>query len=458
MAASTEVSRFENKIKLSLLQAEKRLVELEVAVAELKQSTENLKNIDPSAFETLKELPEIQKRLGDLEDLIAVDNLGVEEFKKTLEDIKEKVSEQSQKTSPELEAKIIEVEEKTRKVAEIDNLKEEIKSLDEVFRGLNEEVAKVKAETESKTSPSVNFDFLLTKVENLRKLVDDVNSTKAALEIRLDGLERSVSFLQTRRNFNPSDELIRAVQNYKNDFQGIMGRMEALESALNNISTNILTLESKVGKFEGFEKASALGKELEMKLDEFKQIEDEVRRVSGNVEFVYKNVDARLEKIKNIEIKFPEIYDSVKRISQETEKNRIELLARPKKEDVESIIANAESRMRLRQTSPPDISGKIELLQRKVDEEKIMLQDRVRREEILKLLDDVNRRMDELERKSAEAKQSQNIQTILKKEFEPIIAAVSTQISTLLDRLVTLETKVSMLENTQSRIQPIILE
>lgn len=459
MAIDREISRLENKVKMSLLQAEKRLVELEVAVTELKESYAKLKDIDPASLESLKELPEIKAKFDDLEDLIVVENLGVVELKKMMDEIKTKVSEpvEVSKVSAELEARIAPLEEIKTRIFEIDNLKNEIKNLDEVFRGLNEEVAKVKSKVETK--PAVDFEFLLTKFNNLKKLVDDLNSRKAAMEVRLDGLERSITFLQTKRTFTPSEDLVRTVENYKSDLANLIGRIEAVEAALRNVSENILTMESKVGKYEGFERATALSKELERKLDEFKHIEDEVKRISGNMQAIYEGVDVRLDRLKNIETKFPEVNESIKRLTKEIDKNRIEILAKAKKEDIEEAAKNLEERLRSKQAPAPDVSAKIEMFERKLDENRIMLQDRVRKEEILNLLSKTNQRLDELERKIAQRTlpETRDVHTVLQEEIGPVLSAISTQISTLLDRLVALETRMGALERYFGP-QPLILE
>lgn len=466
MPVDTDISRIENKVKMSLLQAEKRLVELEMAVTELKDFREKMKNVDLSGLETLKELPEMKQRFDDLEDLIMAENLGIREMKQMLDEIKTKIPfvEQASESQKQLEGKMSAIGDIQQKISELETLKNEIKNLDDVFRGLSEELVKIKTETTSK--PAADFQFLLTKVDGLKKFVDDLNSQKTAVNVRLDGMERSLSLLQTKRTFSPSDDLIKSVENYKNDFANITGRIESMESAARSISENILSLESKVGKFEGFERASAIGKELEMKLGEFKNTEDEIRNLSDSIKSVYANVDLRIDRMKGVEAKFPEIVESVKRLTKEIDRNRIEAIGKATKEDVEKMIQNMENRLGSVQKLPPDVTAKMEMLQRKIDENKIMLSERPRKDEVFELfknqsgmerIADIERRLMRMERGETET----GARTSLRDQLSEPLSAISTQIQTLLDRLVFLESRIGSLERIvqqESAVHPMILE
>jgi CII-binding regulator of phage lambda lysogenization HflD len=75
----------EDKYKLSLLSIEKRFVELEVAIGELQQKVQALQTPQSS---------ELEERVGDLEDVIFVEQAGIEELKGMLEANQEKKPEE----------------------------------------------------------------------------------------------------------------------------------------------------------------------------------------------------------------------------------------------------------------------------------------------------------------------------------------------------------------------------
>ncbi len=70
MANTDDLTRIENKFKLSLLQTEKRLVNLEVAIAELE---EKLKKVDLEGIQNLKQkVEDLEELKTSKKDLVAI--------------------------------------------------------------------------------------------------------------------------------------------------------------------------------------------------------------------------------------------------------------------------------------------------------------------------------------------------------------------------------------------------
>ncbi len=473
MQKDTEFSHLENKVKLSLLQAEKRLVDLEVSAAEIKELKDRLSEID---FEALKgaNIGELKQRLDDLEDVIMVENLGVEELKKMMEDVRDKLQQPSPTAtvSPEMETKVASIDELHSKMSALEEVHGKMSAPEELklqISTLTSEIDALKSQLSSGVpaksgEPTIDMQVVTTKVENLRSLVDNLLARRNEMQMKLDGLEKSMILLQSGGVTGVTESVTRDIENNKRDLVILNSRLDSLERVAKDLSENALKIDSSVKKFESFERASALSKELESRLEEFKFIEGEIRRLSGRIEMVYDNIDKRLDKVKNVEKKFPEVLDAIAELEKDIDKNRLDVLERAKKDDLEEIRRKFELKILDIDKRVPDTSSTIASLARKVDENRIMVLDRPKKDEVLSMIGKVSkgselgRIKEELRAESEELVQNLRME---KADLETSLTGLSTQISELLNRLVMLESRIGSLERMvrdTRAIQPIILE
>jgi hypothetical protein len=294
LAEPDDITRIENKIKLSLLKAEKRLVNLEVDLSELK---EKLKSID------LDEVQNLKQKVEDIEDLIMVENAGVVELKKMMEDIGTKL-EKAPSTQPvpdfnalsnkvntikgsvdELTKKKLDLE---MKIAEIEKKFEIMKSEEgePVSEYFLEEFKKNKGkivEIENKISSLENS---IKKFENLEKvslgkeIEDNVRKIKFVEEMAKELSERVGSI------YNKIDKRLEKVKNVDKDFYEIKRSISNLKGEIDRNRKEIL----KGWKREDFEKISSRIDEIEVKAqgllgkgkEEFQKLmEEKIKEVAG---------------------------------------------------------------------------------------------------------------------------------------------------------------------------------
>lgn len=199
-------------------------------------------------------------------------------------------------------------------------------------------------------------------------------------------------------------------------------RIGATENVSKAISDNLVEIKSSMQKFESFENASSLVKDLQNKMDEFKFIESEVKRISNRVEGFYTNLDQKLDKIREFERQFPQV-----------------------KQDLEQLRDD---------------------LSKKLDENKVLILDKASKDETSEIRD----RLGQAEAKISDArlkdieesvgKLREEIKDGVSEAKEPI-SVMNIEMSDFMSRIVALETRLGNLENMMrsiGKVQPIVLE
>lgn len=199
-------------------------------------------------------------------------------------------------------------------------------------------------------------------------------------------------------------------------------RMGAAENVSKTMSDELAGIKSSMQKFESFENASSLVKDLQNKMDEFKFIESEVKRISNRVEGFYTNLDQKLDKIREFERQFPQVKQDLKQLRDD--------------------------------------------LSKKLDENKVLILDKASKDETSEIRD----RLGQAEAKISDArlkdieesvgKLREEIKDGVSEAKEPI-SVMSIEMSDFMARIVTLETRLGNLENMMQgigKVQPIILE
>jgi chromosome segregation ATPase len=410
MPEKPSFDELEKKFKLSLLQIEKRLLDLEVAIGEIK---EKLDGFD------LSEISDIKERLEDVEDLATLENVGILEFKKMIEEIKERLKDiKNINTSIiSLQKKIAELETSQKIVMETSDTKKvvnRIKELQNEIIGLRSLVGKLEktlyekiGEIEGKTR-GVDFDYLASKIESIKNDLDYLNKKKVEMDLKLAEYESKFDLLEENLKKSLSDTLLNEIKGLKKDLIMQNGRVDAVESVTRNISTEINRIETELKKFKSLESLTNLSKDVEEKIETIRFLENEIRRISSKVETIYDNISNEIGKIKNFEVKLTLSDEAIKKLQDELDKTKLFVLERAKKTDVGELI------------------GKINELRREIDE--------LRKE----------------------------VKTMPKKEITHIPSHVDREeLSEILNRMVFLESRISAIEKAleeSSKVKPIVLE
>jgi hypothetical protein len=257
-----------------LLNLEKRIVDAELTVAQL---NDKLKSLDLSMVSDLKQKEE------DLEDLVLVNNAGINELKKMLEspaqpvaavpdELKNKVEQLSNEVETLKQAKPEEPAEDVRKY--IDDKLAEVESRMPQSSELNvdytrNELSLIKtrlAALEKSMSEPKLSDPILNELQSIREDLLTVKSKVASTEkytqdtrMDLDKLRPSVARLENIANFNPTIEQAEA------KIEQMMGLIAKVDETIAKISAADFVskgqLTDAVGKMN--EKLNEIGKRLE---------------------------------------------------------------------------------------------------------------------------------------------------------------------------------------------------
>ncbi len=401
---------------VNMLQAEKRLVDLELGIAELRQNLERFKDIDSTALSGLAQLPDLRQRVEDLEDLVMVESAGIEELKDIMEAVRDRMQGEAQQqgsqvdaaTTGQVQANIGAIEQMR---AQMENLSREVAMMKELA-----------ASPASVGNQSSNVQLFSTKLDTLKTTLDELIKRKVEVDIKIERLDKTVAGLQTKAVESAPEGLKKQLDTLNRNFSVVDSRMDAIESVSKSITEELTKVRSATQKFESFERASNLAKELQSRMEEFKFIENEVKRVSNRVEGFYENLNERLDKIREFEKIVPEMKGALDKMRDEVMKrfdeDKISILDRATKDDASAI------RDRLAQVESKVSGARFDDLQK-----------------------DIEALKEEVKNSAMDAKQP--------------LSVINIEISDMMSRMIALETRLSGLERvmqTAGRAHPIVLE
>lgn len=211
----------EDKFKLSLLSIEKRFVELEGAFGDLSQKVQNIK---------LPDTQDLEQRISDLEDLIYVEEAGIEELKGILEEKGETpaTSEEVQKIIEPIVEKV-----KSEMNAELDKIKNaepvDVGHIEE----LNKRIDDIKSDFEKRLEDLGKTQLPNADNEKINELRDELNKTKAELEAQL-------SEIFNNEAMNPE------LQKKTDEMQAKIIELEAKWNALHHFRAELDNLKNKI--------------------------------------------------------------------------------------------------------------------------------------------------------------------------------------------------------------------
>lgn len=390
-------------VNMRLLQAEKRIVDLEMVVSQLQEMKNQIDSIQTAVQQQPQAPqlpPDLTQRIDDLEDAVMVENLGIEEVKKMMSEVKENMN--AQQAAPAIPS-------------------EEIGQLAQKIERIKDAVMEI----QSRPQPN-----------------EDMTAFKNWIEAKVTDLEKKIAVLSVVEGA-PSQIADRDLENYKRDVSVVSMRIDSLETVTKGLSESMIKVESALKKFDTFERAASLSKVMEAKIEEFKFIESEIRRISNRVETMYSNIDQRLDKITDLDRKSGEIMQAVDKLGAEIDKTKIIVLDRAEK-------------------------SRVVEMERKINENRLMMEERIRKDELTNVIKEVERSHAEILKKIKQMETTDVNKTIdqIKSdmakrlgEVKDPIAMMNMQMSELVNKLVALEIRLNGLEKmAEERVQPVILE
>lgn len=347
-------SRLENKFKLSFLQVEKRFVDLETIVSEL---NEKLKEFDTT------DSADIKQRMDDIEDLIMVEQSGIIELKKMMENKPEnlEIPADLQERLKTLESNISNLVEKTEFQSKLDSIQKDLSSVkatptsigiedfhnrlekienslsmlksqtENVSKELYEKVKELATKT-TEVKPDVDFDILSSRIEGIRNSIDNLANQKLKLELNITETCKKIDILENKIRESPTQGILDELNLSKKELVEYNARIDSLESLMKNLIANAQNGENPIKNFEGLEKVSFLNK----------NVEEETRRLSSKIETIYQNINKELEKVRSTEKKTAQTSEYLSQLAKEVDKNKIDILNRIRKEDLDKVVSSLQ--------------------------------------------------------------------------------------------------------------------
>ncbi len=339
----------DSDVKKDILQLEKKMVDLEISVTELKES---LKNID------LSSISELSQRVEDVEDLAMVEQAGIIELKKVLgekpkeevevpsglEDRIKKIEGELSGASATTPATPVEMESLYKKLEESER---QLISLQQEVENLNKTSEEKLQEIEKRlhiVKPTVDFDLITARFNSLRSDIDSMNKKKFEMDIKLAEFEKKFEMVDSRLRGSLAEGMTEEIKTSRKDLLSTNIRIDSLERVSRNLISQVDNVENSLKKFESFEKMSFLSKEVEEKIERFKFIEGEMKRLSSRVEMMYQNIDERLDRVKDVERRMPEISDMLVKVNKDMDKIRIDMMDRTTKEELSRRLGEFKGR------------------------------------------------------------------------------------------------------------------
>lgn len=428
-----ELDRAENKFKLTLLQMEKRFVDLEMSISELK---DKLKDINAES------VTDLQQKINETEDLMFVEQAGITELKKVMEQIASKPG-----LPPEFEEKIknlenlpIKFEEKInlleKSVSDLvgrDELHERLGKIEKdiaVLAGkavptsvemetIHERLGKIEKDIstgkgaptpveleaihnsmgelqtnlvslrnrtegilrelyekmkvlESRSPvlrPGFDFDLLSSKIAALRVNLDDISKRLSENSLKISEFDTRFEIVNNKIRESASEQFLDELKNNRKDLINTNVRVDSLERVARELMTSVQSTETSMKNFESIENITSLSKNVEEKLERFKFIEDEMRRLSSRIEMIYQNIDNELEKIRITEKKTTQISESVSELAGEVDRNRVDVLSGVRRDELDKLKSSFEERIAfLEGNYKKDVDSVLSLLRAQVSE------------------------------------------------------------------------------------------
>jgi len=377
----------EDKFKLSLLNIQKRFVDIEFAISEI---AARVKDIDPENLKTL------DQRIESLEDMIMVEQAGVHELKhimqnvdnvfqttatlRDVEDMRERVrrvenlaraaaemtdlpAELSQETRQRIksvEDNVAELMDKSVEVVspmEVAEMRRSLGNLDERVSLMRMSVEDLKRNIDKRVQDGIkgaqittaDFGFISTKINSLKTAIDILSDKRIENEMKITALEQRLANVHAGEGGDSplSEKMIDELRTMKRDVEGAKLRMDSVERVVQETAKTAHDAEAASRRFEGFEKLSGLQAEIDDKLRQFRFVQDELGRLSNRIEMMYEGVEKRFSELRGAEREMHNLGKAVADARKEIEMTKFGLKRAASKEDVAGLAAEVGGARRL---------------------------------------------------------------------------------------------------------------
>jgi chromosome segregation ATPase len=392
----------EDKFKLSLLNMERRFVDVEFAVSEL---AARIKGLDAEELKTFK------THLEDIEDLILVEQAGIIELKSVMERV-DQGFESSAKAADvsAIKDRVKRIENLARAAAEMANLPSELTEETKMkIRVLEEEIAELKsmpvaesvnpleignvkkdmrmlgdklsvlrmAVEDSKRTidrkvqeaiagaqvTTADFEFVNSKIRSLKSGIDMLSDRRVEMDLKLTDLAQKISSLEREDKESLPNKLLEGLKTSRKDLEIVKLRTDSIERVIRELSNNMREVEASAKKFEGFERLRALQNDVDDKLKQFRFIQSEIKRLSNRVEMIYDSLDKRLARIRTTEREVNAMTQALSETKKQIEHMRFDMKNYARREDVGKIMKVSKNESRLFDKTANDIK----MLKEKMD-------------------------------------------------------------------------------------------
>lgn len=492
----------EEKFKLSLLNMEKRFVDVEFAISEL---AAKMKDLDVEDLKTLK------SRLEDIEDLILVEQAGIVELKRIMESV-DRGLESSAKAEDVsiIKERVRRIENLARAAAEIAELpgelteetKMRLKTLEEAvaalkarpivesvdpleigevkknLRGLEEKLAvlrfavedakkdinrKVQDAVKDSQITTVDFEFVNSKIRSLKSAIDMLSDKRVEYELKLTDLEQKIGSLEKEEKESLPSRLLEALKVSRKELEILKLRADSTERVVRELSKNMREVETSAKRFEGFEKLSALQSDVDEKLRQFRFVQSEIKRLSNRVEMMYDDLDKRFAKIRTTEREVNALTEALSDLKKDIEYMKFGMKKYVEKENVDKMLSAVKGRGEVFDKMVDNVKvlkEKMDVLDdavRKISSISIRGEARELPPEFVAALKELTERISKIEYSLKE------VRTFVSKlpPAEAGFTEYETRMGDIVDKLVFLESRMAALESvfqTSSKSQALILE
>jgi len=331
------------KLKVDLLNLEKKFVDTELSVAEIKEKLKNISISEPKGG--MEDLTGMKERMEEIEDLIMVEQAALLELKKLIEE-KGVVSPGAVSVPPEIETFKSTLDNLVNKKAETDsklqNMERELARIKSVTvekapEGMIEKLNLLVKETEEKLErlkvideKARDIEMRLEKMKGLEGTqIEEVGKDMDALRNMVDKLtERIVSLEKTYGDIKEMPDLTKKIEEMKQaelpqaaELSGKISETNAiiqdLTNRLNELNKKIELLESVPKGIEGAErKIEDITPLVEKRLEEISKeipsiIESQIGPLGERISLLEKNLTETSRKIEGIK---PLARESVEKI------------------------------------------------------------------------------------------------------------------------------------------------
>ena len=238
MPEEKEEQNAEEKFKISLLNLERKILDLEGLIADLSKK--------------VKEVEKVKSEMEDLEDLTMVGNLAVIDLKKRVEEVKvDKGKLQSlinevealKNTLKPLKSEIEEI----KKVLPMEEMKEKISFLENMTKGLSEENKEFQTNFSelNLTINKIKKDISRLEEEGLKKILSEITSIRSEMYKEIRGLKEQVEELEKKTSSVDIALLASKFNSLKENVDYLLNRKVEIDMKMKNLEESISKIMSQ---------------------------------------------------------------------------------------------------------------------------------------------------------------------------------------------------------------------